>query len=178
MEVAERERMATVWKLNTGMQVSTDAITLSPDGKTLTIHTKGIKATGGTGDDTTVYERVAGTSGLVGKWKTKNVKSTSPAMMELVLSGKDGISFRFPDIDITCDAKFDGKDVTCTRAGAAHPYSLAVVEGDRRTIAATFKISGKMVSKSSYAVSTDGKTLTETGVSANGEKVMTVYDRQ
>jgi hypothetical protein len=82
--------------------------------------------------------------------------------MELILPGNDGISLRFPDVDLTCDARFDGKDVPCARNGAAQAFTLAVVEGDRNTIEATFTVNGKMMSKSSYAVSSDRKTLTET----------------
>src|SRR5436309_12374255 len=58
----------TTWKLN-GKILTTDMLTLSPDGKTLTVNTKGTKPNGEKIDDTVVSERVAGGPGLAGKWK-------------------------------------------------------------------------------------------------------------
>ncbi len=49
---------------------SSDTWKLSPDGKNLSVTTSGVKANGDLYTDTAEYERTAGTSGLMGAWKS------------------------------------------------------------------------------------------------------------
>src|SRR6185295_8625826 len=102
----------TTWKLN-GNVLSTDTLTLSDDGKSLTVNSKGKKPNGEMMNDTVVSERVSGGAGLAGKWKTKNLKSAAPSVLELASSGADGVVFKIVDMDLTCNGKFDGKDHPC-----------------------------------------------------------------
>ena len=152
----------TVWKLK-GKVLSTDTLTLSPDGKTLTVHTKGTKPNGETIDDTVVSERVSGGPGLPGKWKTKNLKSASPNVLELAQSGTDGLAFRIVDMELSCDARFDGKDHPCTGPTIGTGWTVAIARQGVRGLDMTVKNNGKVMFKSSYTVSADGKTLTEQG---------------
>src|SRR5262249_4670189 len=61
----------TTNKVN-GKVIGTATLKLSADGKTLTVDSKNIKATGEASNDSAVYDRVTGSAGLAGKWKTKN----------------------------------------------------------------------------------------------------------
>jgi hypothetical protein len=168
----------TVWKLK-GKVLSTDTVTLSPDGKTLTVNSKGTKPDGETLDDTVVSERVSGGPGLSGKWKTKNLKSASPSVLEIAASGTDGLTFKIVDMQLSCEAKFDGKDHPCSGPTLAPGWTVAVAKQGARALDMTIKNNGKVVFKTSYTVSADGKTLTEHGIATgSNEKTTVVYDRQ
>jgi hypothetical protein len=168
----------TVWRLN-GKVLSTDTLTLSADGKTLTIHSKGTKPNGEMLDDTIVSERVSGGPGLSGKWKTKNLKSSSPSVLEFAASGSDGLILRIVDMELSCEARFDGKDHPCTGPTIGPGWTIAVAKQGARGLDMTVKNNGKTVFKTSYSVSADGKTLTEHGTAAGtNEKTTVVYDRQ
>jgi hypothetical protein len=94
--------------------LSVDTWKLSSDGKTMNIESKGTKPNGESFDDTSVYGRIAGQSGLLGTWKSTEVKMSAPAVFEMKASGTDGMVLSIPDFQATCDAKFDGKDYPAT----------------------------------------------------------------
>jgi hypothetical protein len=168
----------TTWKLN-GKVLWTDTLTLSADGKTLTVNTKGTKPNGEMLDDTLVSERVSGGPGLAGKWKTKNMKSTAPSVLELAPAGADGLTFKIVDMDLTCNGKFDGQDHPCTGPTLAPGWTASFVNAGPRALDMTVKNNGKVLFKLSYSLSADGKTLTENGTAtAANEKTKVVYDRQ
>ncbi len=168
----------TAWKLK-GKALWTDTVTLSADGKTLTVNSKGAKPNGDAMNDTAVFSRVSGGPGLSGKWKTKNMNSTSPSVMELAPSGTDGLAFKLADMGLTCDSKLDGKDYPCTGPTIAAGWTVAFSKAGPRSLDCTVKMSGKLLYKVSYEVSADGKVLTETGgATATSEKFKVVYDRQ
>jgi hypothetical protein len=168
----------TVWKLK-GKALTTDTLTLSPDGKSLTVQTKGTKPNGEPIDTTVIAERVSGGPGLPGKWKTKNLKSNSPSVLELAPSGSDGLMFKIVDMDLVCNSKLDGKDHPCTGPTLSAGWTIALASADPRSLDMTVKNNGKVLYKVAYTVSADGKTLTETGsATATNEKVKVVYDRQ
>jgi hypothetical protein len=162
-----------------GTVLSTDTLTLSPDGKSLTVSSKGTKPNGEPLDNTAVFERVSGTSGLAGKWKTKNVKSSSPSVLEIATSGADGLMLKVVDMGLNCNAKIDGKDHPCTGPTLGEGWTVAFANTDPRSLSMTVKNKGQLLYKVLYTASADGKTLTETGTAtATGEKVKVVYDRQ
>jgi hypothetical protein len=162
-----------------GKQFSTETTRLSPDGKTLTVNAKGSMPAGGTFDQTVVYERVSGGPGLAGKWKTKNVQTSAPTVLELAPSGGDGLAVTIPDFKITADVKFDGKDYPAVGPGLPPGLTLAIQKTGPRSFDMTEKQNGKPLFKLSFTVSADGKTLTEIGGPIGvDEKFKAVYDRQ
>ena len=168
----------TTWKVN-GKVLVTDTLTLSPDGKTLTVNSKGKKPNGEMLDDTVVAERVSGGPGLAGKWKTKNVKSTAPSVLEFAASGPGGLVFKIVDMDLTCSGKLDGKDHPCTGPTLAPGWTASFANPGPRSLDMTVKNNSKVLFKLSYLVSADGKTLTENGTATGpNEKTTIVYDRQ
>src|SRR5881296_928220 len=58
-----------------GMLLSTDTVRLSADGKTLTVASKVMKASGETSNDGMTFHRISGGPGLAGKWQAANLKS-------------------------------------------------------------------------------------------------------
>jgi hypothetical protein len=162
-----------------GKLIVTEVSRLAPDGKTLTLSSKGPKPAGGTFEETVVYERISGGPGLEGKWKTKNIKGSAPTVLELTPSGNDGLSIRIPDFQVNCEAKFDGKDYPATGPTVPPGLTIAVTKTGPRSFDMTEKKDGKEIVKLSFAVSTDGKTLTETGGAVGtNEKFKAVYERQ
>jgi hypothetical protein len=168
----------TVWKLK-GKVLTTDTVTLSADGKTLTVNTKGTKPNGEAIDDTIVYDRVGGGPALAGKWKTKNMKSASPNVLEFTPSGADGLAFKIVDLGLSCDAKLDRRDHPCSGPMLGPGWTVAFANQGARGLDMTVKNDGKVMFNMSYTVSADGKTLTEHGTaSGTTEKTKVVYDRQ
>lgn len=168
----------TVWKLK-GFAFSTETLTLSADGKTLTVTAKGTKPNGEPLDSTIVSERVSGGPGLAGKWKTKNLNTSSPSVLELATSGTDGLTLKIVDMDLVCNGKVDGKDHPCTGPTIAEGWTVALTSAGPRALGMVVKNKGTVISKVQYTVSEDGNTLTEAGTTtATGEKVTVVYDRQ
>jgi hypothetical protein len=167
----------TTWKLN-GKVLNTDTLKVGTDG-TLAVSTKGTRPNGEAMDDTTTFQRVSGSAGLGGKWKTKNVKSGSPAVMELVPSGIEGLSFKEPANGLTCDARLDGRDYPCSGPTLAPGWAVTMAKAGARSLDLVVKKDGKPFFKMTYTVDVDGKTLTETGgATATDEKIKIVYDRQ
>ena len=162
-----------------GTLVNTDTSKLSADGKTMTITSRGTKPNGESFEDTSVYERTSGESGLFGTWKSKEVKINSPGTMKFTPSGGDGITWEIVDIKATCNAKFDGKDYPCT--GPTVPAGLTMAL--KRTVPGSFqwtdKQNGKPLFTGTFTVSSDGRTLTDVARPvAVDEPITAVYERQ
>jgi hypothetical protein len=168
----------TTWKLN-GRVLTTDSLMLGTDGKSLTVNSKGTKPNGDAIDDTTTFQRVSGGPGLAGKWQTRNVKSSSPAVVEFASSGSDRLSFRLVDMGLACDSKLDGKDYPCTGPTLPPGWTVAMNKAEARSLDLLVKKDGKPFFKVTYTVAADGKSMTETGgATATNEKIKIVYDRQ
>jgi hypothetical protein len=167
----------TTSKVN-GKVTGTGTMKLSADGKSLTVDSKSIKATGETSNDSAVYERVTGTSGLAGKWKTKNLKIGSPGTVVIAANGADGLTLTYVEEKGNCAAKFDSKDSPATGPIWPSGWTCMIAKsGDGFDL--TWKKDGKVMYKDSFTTSPDGKVLTDLG-NAGGttEKTKAVYDRQ
>jgi hypothetical protein len=162
-----------------GKVASTSTFKLSPDGKALTIDAKRVKADGGTSNDFLTLQRVSGGPGLAGKWKTKNLKTSSPETLSLTQKGSDGLTISLGNEGAMCDAKFDGKDHSATGPVWPAGWTCAIAKSGPRSFDLTWKKDGKDMYKSTLAVSADGNTLTETGSAVGvSEKFTVVYDKQ
>ena len=159
--------------------IGTDTLKLAADGKTLTVTSKNMKATGETSNETVVFQRVSGGPGLAGKWKTANVKVSSPGILEVAAKGVDGLTLTYVDQNGVCDAKLDGKDYPATGPMWPSGWTCAVSRNGERAFDVTWKKDGKSLYKSTFSASADAKTLTETGGAVGTtEKIKAIYDRQ
>lgn len=162
-----------------GKVISTDTIKLSPDGKTRTVISKGTKPNGETFQDTAVYERVSGESGLLGTWRSTQVKISSPSAVQIAAHGENGLTVTVPAYEYTCNAKFDGKDYAPTGPTVPAGLTLTLKRTGERTMEIVEKDKGKPLGTSKFTVSADGKTLTEVYTpAAVNEPVTAVYERQ
>jgi len=172
---------ATTWETTSKVQgkvTGTATMKLSADGKSLTVDSKSIKATGETSNDSAVYERVTGASGLAGKWKTKNLKIGSPGTAVIAANGADGLTLTYVEEKGNCAPKFDGKDYPATGPIWPSGWTCMIAKsGDGFDL--TWKKDGKVMYKDSFTTSPDGKVLTDLGNAAGTtEKTKAVYDRQ
>ena len=69
--------------------------------KNLTVTTSGVKANGDLYTDTAEYVRTAGTSGLIGAWKSTSVKLSSPNELTIQESGLDGLILKIAALKAT-----------------------------------------------------------------------------
>jgi hypothetical protein len=114
-----------------------------------------------------------------GKWKAQ-ADSASPAkMLEFVQIGETGLTIKIISRNAVCEAKFDGADYPTVGEGVPADYTLAIRKAGPRAFEMVQKLKGKTLYTSTFAVSDDGKTLTETD-SGNeaGARIQVVYDRQ
>lgn len=173
---------ATTWEAvnrANGKVIGTDTLSVSADAKTLTVNSKNMKATGEASNDSIVYQRVSGGPGLAGKWKTANLKISSPGVMQIAGKGADGLVLTFVDQQGVCDGTLDGKDHPATGPMWPSGWTCALARNGDRAFDITWKREGKALYRSTLSVSADGKTLTETGGAvATTEKIKAVYDRQ
>jgi hypothetical protein len=173
---------ASTWEVivKTGPKVIvTMTLKLGADGKTLTADSRVSLATGGTSDDTAVYQRTSGGPGLAGAWKTKNVEVGSPGTMTLSANGPDGVTLTFVEEKGVCSAKFDGKDHPATGPMWPSGWTCAIASKGPTGLEVTWKKDGKLMFTDTMTPSADGRTLTDVGrAGTTSEKVTTVYDRQ
>jgi hypothetical protein len=168
----------TTWKLN-GKVLNTDTMKVGADGSSLIVNTKGTKPSGAAIDETRAFQRVSGGPGLAGKWKTQNVKISSPGPMEFMPSGGDGLAFKEPEMGFSCESKLDGKDYPCTGPTLPPGWTIAMNKAGARSLDMVVKQNGKPFWKYTFTVAPDGKSMTETGgATATNEKIAVFFDRQ
>jgi hypothetical protein len=168
----------TEYRKPDGKLMSTDNWKLSSDGNNLTVTTSGVKANGDLYTDTGEYVRTAGTSGLLGSWKSTSVKLSSPSELTIQESGLDGLILKIAAQKASVVTTFDGKEVAIngpdiptglrlalTRTG---PYKFRIVE----------KLNGNVVDSSEYTVSADGQTMTAVGGAPGDPPSTTVWEKQ
>src|SRR5260370_6799189 len=154
------------WELTektNGKVSSTSTLKLASDGKMLSLDGKRVKADGGTSDESMTFQRLSGGPGLAGKWKTKNLKTSSPEMMTLTPKDSDGLSISMVNEGGVCDAKFDGKDYAATGAVWPSRWTCRIAKNGANGFHVTWKKGGKEMDNSTLTASASGKRLTKTG---------------
>jgi hypothetical protein len=177
-----RHPSATIWRARysrNGTLLDSDTMTISSDGKTMTIISTGTDPDGKAFRDTEVFTRTEGSSGLMGTWKSEKVKSSTSAVLKFAANGEDGIVWILPDIKARLDMKFDGKDYAPVGPTVPAGLTIAATKNGDRSFSFVEKMHGKSLFKGSMTVSKDGKTLRDvsTPVSVE-EKATAIYDKQ
>ncbi|HET8549446.1 MAG TPA: hypothetical protein VFL57_15645, partial [Bryobacteraceae bacterium] len=129
--------------------------------------------------DSMTFQRVSGGPGLAGKWRTRNLKTSSPETLSLTPKGSEGLTISLGNAGGVCDAKFDGKDYPATGPVWPSGWTCVIAKSGAGGLNLTWKKDGKDMYRSTMAISADGKTLTESGSAAGvKEKFTVVYDKQ
>jgi hypothetical protein len=176
----------TTTKLN-GRVVSTDRWSLSPDAQTLVDVTTNVGPGGKTTKDTTTFQRTdtpvrrAGSSGLTAAWKMEQLQVGGPNTVDIKADGADGLIIRFEPGQASCKAQFDGKPYPCEGQNIPPDFTLSLKRSGTDGFEATQAVKGKVVSSFVWRVSSDSRTLTQTGTfgadPASAQKVTAVFDR-
>ena len=159
--------------------LATDIISVSADGKTMTIISTDTNPDGKDFHDTEVFTRTAGTSGLMGTWKSEKVKSSTSPVMEFAANGPNGIAWILPEIKARLDLTFDGKDVAPVGPTVPTGLTIAATKINARSFSFVEKMNGKPIVKGTLAVSHDGKTLTNVSSAMQEQNKRTaIYDKE
>jgi hypothetical protein len=150
--------------------------TVKGDTATFVMHVN--KPDGSVVEQTSTAARVSGGPGLLGKWKSTEVKG-APTSLIIETSGKRGMTIKYPEFQQVCKGSFDGKDHTVSQAGAASKLTFTFERTGANAFKVTTKLQGKRFYTDVFTLSPDGHALTDEGnpVSVN-EPVKSVYERQ
>jgi hypothetical protein len=168
----------TTWKSNEGRILSVETLTLAADGSMLTISNNGTTPNGESIDDSTTFRRLAGASGLEGRWVSTSVRPGPPWIIEFIPAGDDHLTFRQPAWAVMCEARLDGQDHPCvTPLGSG--WTMAMSKASALELMMVVKKDGRPVLNMTFRVSNDGNTLTQVSeTSGTNEKTRIVYDRR
>ena len=103
-----------LWQMTTsynGRVLSFATMSVSSDGKELVENARGVRPSGEMFESTPHYTREAGSPGMVGTWKVKELKNSAPVAMQFVAADGGGLSLSLPSMKATSGLKLDGKDL-------------------------------------------------------------------
>ena len=159
--------------------LSSDTWELSADSKTLMITTTGAKANGDLYTNTATYVRTAGTDGLLGSWKSTEIKLSSPNELSIQVAGIDRLVFKIAAMKATCEANFDGRDVAVDGPDIPSGFRLSLSRTGPYSFQLTQKMNGKILSTSVYTVSKDDpNTMTELGGAPGDPPTTVIWEKQ
>jgi hypothetical protein len=160
-----------------GALLRTNTWTLSSDGKKLIIESKGTKPNGDSFDDFTTYARTSVGTGLVGGWKSTQVKLSSPNAITIQTDGND-VTLTISAVKATVHAKWDGKDYPATGPTVADGITLALTKTGPNTFKLVEKAKAKVLVIVHYRAASDGQTLTTKGTNGEGKEPFSeVFDK-
>jgi hypothetical protein len=163
-----------------GTVIGTAQRELSADGKTYTIHAVGKRADGTPYDETIVYTRVSGTSGLIGKWRNTKYTQQESSTMVISFPSPGVIKWEYIEDKGSFTGKTDGSDLPYTSPTLSGNFTISVkMEGPRKLSNIT-KHDGKPIQYGTDTVSADGKTITDVSWTPGkeSEKQTGIYIKQ
>ncbi len=161
-----------------GTLLRTNTWKVAADGNTLTIESKGTKPNGDAFDDFTTYTRTAPGEGIVGGWKSTQVKLSSPNSISIKTDGDD-VTLTISAIKASCQARWDGKDHGCSGPTLVDGLTVALTKTGPTTFKLVEKKKDKMLSILRYRVAKDGQALYMKGTNGEGKEPFTeVWDKQ
>lgn len=162
-----------------GILLATSSWTISADGKTLLIDSKGTKPSGETFENSSTYVRTSeGGSGIAGDWKSTKIKLSAPNTLTIESSG-DSVTLTISGIKAVCQAKWDGKEYAPTGPTVPQGLTLALSKSGAEGFKLVQKLKGKVLVTIRYKVAADGKTMTAHGVNGEGkEPFLQLWEKQ
>jgi hypothetical protein len=168
----------TEYRKPDGKLLSTDSWKLSADGQTLSLTTSGVKADGDLYTDNSTYQRTAGASGLLGDWKSTQVKLSTPDEFTIQVSGLDGLVLKVPAMKLTCEAHFDGKEVPLHAPDLPAGLRASFERTGPSSFRLVQKLNGKTISTVEYTVSQDRQTMTAVGGAPGDPPATMIWEKQ
>jgi hypothetical protein len=162
-----------------GKDLVTDTWTISSDGKTLKVETKGTRPDGSNLDDTANYTRVGGKSGLIGSWKSTKADINEDRTFEMAADGDSGMKWTIPEMKADVSLKMDGKDYPAEGPTVPKGLTLAATPVSSTSFKMMEKMNGMPVWHGTYTLSDGGKKMTVVGSPAKtNEPTTEVYLKQ
>ncbi len=163
-----------------GTVIGTAQRELSADGKTYTIHAVGKRADGTPYDETIVYTRISGTSGLIGKWRNMKYTQQVSSTMAISFPSPGVIKWEYVEDKGSFTGKIDGSDLPYTSPTVSGNFTVSVQMDGPRKLSNTTKRDGKPVQYGTDTVSADGKTITDVSWTPGreSEKQTGIYIKQ
>jgi hypothetical protein len=152
---------------------------LSPDGKTYTITSTGTRPDGSPDNQVYVYQRVSGTQGLIGKWRSTAVRN--PEDRIVMASPSPGVlSWTDETYKAHAEGKTDGSDIPVTGPTVPPGFTVAWNQVNPSTLSYTLKVNGKPDTYGRCRLATDRRSYEDVSWSPSkeNEKSTSVYVRQ
>ncbi|MBS1822580.1 MAG: hypothetical protein JST61_11505 [Acidobacteria bacterium] len=141
-----------------GKKTRDNTLSVSADGKDVTVKSERVPAEGEPYTITAGWKRVSGGPGLAGTWKQTYFKETRDnGIMKVHVSG-DTISFQETDTPKPMVCKLDG---TPTKIDGGE---VSIKLADPHTLKVTYSSDGEVRRENTFVLSADGKTVHETDV--------------
>jgi hypothetical protein len=153
---------------------------LSSGGKTLTLTATGTKPDGSTFNETSVYTRIAGTDGLVGKWRSVKSNSGSPEKFVISSPTPGVLHWEIPDYKQSVEGKPDGSDLPMGGPTVTPGTTISIKSESPTKMSYIIKVNGKAEDYGVTTLAADGRSYTDVSWSPGkeNEKSTGVYIRQ
>jgi hypothetical protein len=154
---------------------------LSADGKTLTITFTGTRPDGVAFRDEEVYERVSGTAGLIGTWRSVKVSEPNGPQEFVITSPAPGVlRYEVPDMKASAEGRTDGSDNPLTGPQVPPGSTISFKMLAPTKIRYVMKINGKTDNLGEETLAADGRSFTDLNWNPGkeNEKTTGVYLKQ
>jgi hypothetical protein len=153
---------------------------LSPDDKNLTITATGTNPDGSFFNESTVYQRVSGTTGLVGKWRSIKSNAGSPEKFVITSPAPGVLHWEIPDLKATTESRLDGADNPITGPNQPPGMTLSAKSESPSKLAYVIKVNGKPDLYGIDTLAADGLSYTDVSWSPGkeSEKSTGLYVKQ
>jgi hypothetical protein len=168
----------TEYRKTDGKLLSSDSWKLSSDGQKLSLTTSGVKTDGDLYTDTAEYVRTAGSEGLMGAWKSTDVKLSSPDEFSIEELGLDKLVLKVPSMKVTCELTSDGKEVAVEGPDIPTGLRISLTRTGPYTFRLVQKLNGSVISTALYTVAEDRETMTEVGGAPGDPPATMVWEKQ
>jgi hypothetical protein len=168
----------TEYRKADGKLLSSDSWKLSTDGQKLSLTTSGVKADGDLYTDTAEYARTAGSNGLLGDWKSTDVKLSSPDEFSIEELGLDKLVLKVPAMKVTSELTSDGKEVAVEGPDTPSGLRISLTRTGPYTFKLVQKLNGSVISTAVYTVAEDRETMTEVGGAPGDPPATMVWEKQ
>jgi hypothetical protein len=168
----------TEYRKADGKLLSSDSWKLSADGQKLSVTTSGVKADGDLYTNTAEYARTAGSNGLMGAWKSTDVKLSSPDDFSIEELGLDKLTLKVPAMKVNCELTSDGKEVAVEGPDLPSGLRISLTRTGPYTFKLVQKLNGTVISSAVYTVAEDRETMTEVGGAPGDPPATKVWERQ
>lgn len=153
---------------------------LSADGKTLTIHVKGVGADGPSMDNVSVFRRVSAGKGLFGTWRSTKVTMNVADVVVISQPAPGVLRFESPRFQSFAEGKTDGTEYAPSGRFQPPGYTMSTKILSPTKLSTVTRFEGKPDSYEVMTLSADGKSYADVswGAKAPKEKATAVYVKQ